>query len=129
MLIGGLSGVAFGGPVPWILNRTADSILLSPEAKAGMTRAPLVPTTGLAGKILGEGPIDKINSAADAVTGMRNAATPKEGSLLYKGAESWRNNFDSRYFNSGKLVLSQNNYAAFDTQVENIVTQNQRKNR
>ena len=30
MVIGGLSGVAFGGPVPWILNRTADSILLNP---------------------------------------------------------------------------------------------------
>lgn len=127
MLIGGLSGVAFGGPVPWILNRTADSILLSPEAKAGMVRPPLVPTTGLAGKILPEGAIDKINGAADTVTGIRDAATPKEGSLLYKGAQTWRDNFDSRYFNSGKLVLQQTNYAQFDSQVENIITQNHQR--
>ena len=34
MFIGGISGFAAGGPVPWILNKTADSILLTAEQRA-----------------------------------------------------------------------------------------------
>jgi len=63
MVIGGLSGLAFGGPVPWILNRTADTILVTPEARAtARNGAPVIAENGLGGKVLPETWRNGINS-------------------------------------------------------------------
>ncbi len=128
MIIGGLSGVAFGGPVPWILNRTADTILLSPEARAtARNGAPIVAENGLGGKVLPETWRNGINSAGERVTEFRDRITPSPDGLLGKGAKLYQDNFDSRHFRSNDLVLQRNQFTTLDEQVNKLLTQTTEK--
>ncbi|HEY9733418.1 MAG TPA: hypothetical protein V6C89_15975 [Drouetiella sp.] len=122
MVIGGLSGVAFGGPIPWILNRTADSILLSPEQRQqARNGAPLVSPNGAAGKVLTEDMRRQVNEAGDKVNEWRDKLSPSRDGALGKTAKWWQDNFDSRYFRRNDLVLQQNQFAALDGQVQKMI--------
>jgi hypothetical protein len=128
MVIGGLSGLAAGGPVPWILNRTADSILVTPEARAtARNGAPLVAENGIGGKVMPESWRTNINSAGERVGEFRDGLTPGANSALAKGAKWWQNNFDSRHFRANDLVLQQNQFTHLNEQVNNLLTQTNEK--
>jgi hypothetical protein len=122
MVIGGLSGVAFGGPVPWILNRTADTILLTPEQRAAARNgAPLVSDNGAAGKVLTEDMRQKINETGDKFSAWRDKISPSPDSALGKTAKWYQENFDSRYFRRNDLVLQQNQFTTLDAQVQKMI--------
>ncbi len=124
MVIGGLSGVAFGGPVPWILNRTADSILLTPEQRAAArTGAPVLSDNGLAGRVVPASGREWVNGAGERLNEFRDKISPSPDGALGKGAKWWQDNFDSRYFRRNDLVLQQNQFATLEEQVSKMVEQ------
>lgn len=128
MVIGGLSGVAFGGPVPWILNRTADTILLTPEQRAAArTGAPIVSDNGAAGKILPESARQAINQTGERFNAWRDRISPSPDGALGKGAKWYQEHFDSRYFRRNDLVLQQNQFTALDGQVQEMIKANTAK--
>lgn len=122
MVIGGLSGVAFGGPVPWILNRTADTILITPEQRAAArSGAPLLSDNGLAGKVVPQAGREWVNGLGDKVNAYRDRIAPSPDGMLGKTAKWWQDNFDERYFRRNDLVLNQNQFTKLDTQVATMV--------
>ncbi len=116
LVFGGLSGVAFGGPIPRVLNRAADAILLSAEARAKQPIYPAISEIGPVGKALPE-LRDAVNHSVDLL-----AAQPKEGSLLYKTAKWYQTNFDEKHLQSAKLQLHTNNFNALNDQVTELMT-------
>jgi len=128
MVIGGLSGVAFGGPVPWILNRTADSILLTPEQRAAArSGAPIMSDNGAAGKILPESVRQTVNETGEKLNAWRDRISPSPDGALGKSAKWYQENFDSRFFRRNDLVLQQNQFATLDTQVQEMIKANTTK--
>lgn len=128
MVIGGLSGVAFGGPVPWILNRTADTILLTPDQRAAARGgAPLVSDNGAAGKVLPAEARQTINDASERFNTWRDKISPGPDSALGKGAKWYQDNFDSRFFRRNDLVMQQNQFATLDDQVRKMIETNTQK--
>ncbi|MBS1954468.1 MAG: hypothetical protein JST89_09780 [Cyanobacteria bacterium SZAS-4] len=124
MVIGGLSGVAFGGPIPWILNRTADTILITPEQRAAARGgAPLLSDNGLAGKVVPEAGRQWVNGVGDKVNEFRDRMAPSPDGALGKTAKWWQDNFDSRYFRRNDLVLQQTQFASLEEQVAKMVEQ------
>lgn len=124
MVIGGLSGVAFGGPIPWILNKTADTILITPEQRAAArSGAPLMSDNGLAGKVVPEAGRQWVNGVGDQVNAFRDKISPSPDGALGKTAKWWQDNFDSRYFRRNDLVLQQTQFASLEEQVAKMVEQ------
>ncbi|RTL37631.1 MAG: hypothetical protein EKK48_23380 [Candidatus Melainabacteria bacterium] len=128
MVYGGVSGVAFGGPVPWILNRTADSILTTPEQRAAFrSGAPIIADNGAAGKILPEGVRISINESGEKFNAWRDRFSPAQNGALGKTAKWYQENFDSRYFRRSDLVLYHDQFADLDRQVQELIKTNTAK--
>ncbi len=113
LVIGGLSGAAFGGPIPWALNQAVDRMLPSPEAAA----LPLNPALRRTG-ILPDLWTDNINRG---VAKIEDALLPKEGSLIYKGAKWYQANFDEKYLRSSDLTLRKSYFNALNDDVTNLM--------
>jgi len=128
MISGGVGGILFGGPVPWILNRTADSILTTPEQRAAFrSGAPIISDNGAAGKIIPEGARISINEAGEKLNAWRDRFSPAQNGSLGKSAKWYQENFDSRYFRRNDLVLYHDQFADLDRQVKELVKANTTK--
>lgn len=105
LIIGGVSGVAFGGPVPWILNKATDGILrTTSNAAAGEIRYPLMAPSGA---VIPDSWRERINSVAEntgnRITGFGQRFAPSDGRLV-NAAKWYQANFDERMFRAKDLV-------------------------
>ncbi|HEY9676742.1 MAG TPA: hypothetical protein V6C76_01985 [Drouetiella sp.] len=126
MVIGGLSGVAFSGPIPWILNKTADSILVSKDSRTAAREAagPLLSETGAASKVIPESWRSNINNWADKGAAYRDSVLPNPDGILGKGARWYQRKFDVDHFKRNDLDLQTTKWGELDKKVDTMLEQN-----
>lgn len=125
MVIGGLSGSLAAGPIPWIFNRTADTLLLDPEAQPGARRV-LFPDGSWGKKYMPNGLREGIEGMPDRYDKFlrENVAAP-EGSMRQKAAQYWRDNFDERQRFAKDLIKQQSVYNQHNAAIDDLITKNE----
>jgi hypothetical protein len=125
LVIGGVAGVAFGGPIPYMLSHTAESIVNSAAKASGPEAAaasPLISESGLIGKIIPgdwRAGVNSVGAKLDQATA--KLATSNEGDLAVSSAKWYQNHFDPRYFTNSGLETQLNNFKGLNNQVTSII--------
>lgn len=100
MIMGGASGVLFGGPISWGLNRAVDSLMTRRE----IPNTPLISgERGTLGSYLPQEAREGINQVGENLNSLRGRLNVDPESRVGRVATWWQDRFDPRYFNREEI--------------------------